>query len=187
MVMSSTTGRVETPSAIGYGFWGQNFVERQSFMTRSRLACSLALAAFGLGASAASAQTPGHALSITQEEPKSSRPGPNEPREAPPASVAPAVTVTFKTNSADISDRAKADLDNVAKTITEQRLAQIELRAFAGSDDPTEARRVALARALAVRSYLIDQGVTARIEVGAFSAARNARAGERVEVLAPGP
>jgi outer membrane protein OmpA-like peptidoglycan-associated protein len=156
-------------------------------MTRSRLACSLALAAFGLGASAASAQTSGHALSITQEEPKSSRPGPNEPREAPPAGVAPAVTVLFKSNSADISDRAKADLDTIAKAISEQRMAQVELRAFASSEDPAEARRLALARALTVRSYLIDQGVTARIEVGAFSATRNARTGERVEVLAPGP
>jgi outer membrane protein OmpA-like peptidoglycan-associated protein len=159
-------------------------------MTRCRLACSLALAAFGLGVSAASAQTSGHALSITQTdpaEPKSSRPGPNEPREAPPASVAPAVTVLFKNNSADISDRAKADLDNVAKTISEQRMTQVELRAFASSEDPAEARRVALARALTVRSYLIDQGVMARIEVGAFLAARNARSGERVEILVPGP
>jgi outer membrane protein OmpA-like peptidoglycan-associated protein len=156
-------------------------------MTRSRVACSLALAAFGLGASAASAQTSGHALSITQEEPKSSRPGPNDPREAPAASVAPAVTVMFKSNSADISDRAKAELDNVAKTISEQRMMQVELRAFASGEDPAEARRVALARALTVRSYLIDQGVTARIEVGAFSAVRSARSGERVEVLAPGP
>jgi outer membrane protein OmpA-like peptidoglycan-associated protein len=95
--------------------------------------------------------------------------------------------VLFKSNSADISDRAKADLNGVAKTISEQRMTQIELRAFAiGGDDPVEGRRIAVARALAVRSYLIDQGVTARIEVGAFTA-RNAHAEERVEVLAPGP
>jgi outer membrane protein OmpA-like peptidoglycan-associated protein len=159
-------------------------------MIRSRLACSLALAAFGLGASAASAQITGHSLSVTPAPPdemKSSRPGPNESREAPPASTAPAVTITFKSNSADISDKARAELDTIARTITEQRMTQVELRAFAAGDDPAEGRRVALARALAVRSYLIDQGVTARIDVGAFSAARTARADERVEVLAPGP
>jgi outer membrane protein OmpA-like peptidoglycan-associated protein len=175
-------------------------------MTRSRVACSLALAAFGLGAGAAlglgvpaaSAQNVRTMGSVVQEpvtkpaemttpeaEPKSSRPAPNEPREAPPSSVAPTVTVLFGSNSADISDAGKAALDRVAKTISQQRMAQVELRAFAGGADPADVRRVALARALAVRSYLIDQGVTARIEVGAFAASRGA--GERVDVLAPGP
>ena len=93
----------------------------------------------------------------------------------------------FASNSAEISDVAKADLDRVAKNIAQQRMSQVEVRAFAGGADPTDARKVALARALAVRSYLIDQGVMARIEVGAFLAARNARSGERVEILVPGP
>jgi outer membrane protein OmpA-like peptidoglycan-associated protein len=170
------------------------------FMTRFRVACSLALAVFGLGASVASAQNvpatapaavapPTTAAQATapDAEPKSSRPAANEPREAPPAGVTPAVSVLFGANSAEISDRAKADLDRVAKTISEQRMPQVELRAFAGGADPADARKVALVRALAVRSYLIDQGVTARIEVGAFAPSRNSRSGERVDVLAPGP
>jgi outer membrane protein OmpA-like peptidoglycan-associated protein len=169
-------------------------------MTRFRVACCLALAVFGLGASVASAQNVRTQGSLVQEpvttpgdtsapgaEPKSSRPAPNEPREAPPAAVTPAVSVVFGANSAEISDRAKADLDRVAKTISEQRMSQVELRAFAGGDDPVDARKVALVRALAVRSYLIDQGVTARIEVGTFAPARNGKGGERVDVLAPGP
>jgi outer membrane protein OmpA-like peptidoglycan-associated protein len=168
-------------------------------MTRFRVACSLALAVFGLGASVAAAQNVRTQGSLVQEpvttpadtpapgpEPKSSRPAPNEPREAPPAGVAPAVSVVFGANSAEISDRAKADLDRVARTISEQRMSQVELRAFAGGADPVDARKVALVRALAVRSYLIDQGVTARIEVGAFAPTRNG-SGERVDVLAPGP
>ena len=104
-------------------------------------------------------------------DPKAARPAPNEQRAAPPSSVAPAVSVLFATNSAEISDLGKSDLDRVAKTISQQRMAAVELRAFAGGTDPTDARKVALARALAVRSYLIDQGVKARIEVGAFAAA----------------
>jgi outer membrane protein OmpA-like peptidoglycan-associated protein len=127
------------------------------------------------------------AAPVPPPEPKSTRPGPNEPREAPPSRGTPAVSVTFGSNSAEISDVAKADLDRVAKTISQQRMSQVELRAFAGGPDPAEARKVALARALAVRSYLIDQGVKARIEVGAFSATRNTSGGERVDVLAPGP
>jgi outer membrane protein OmpA-like peptidoglycan-associated protein len=162
-------------------------------MTRFRVACSLALAVFGLGASVASAQNvvppPATPTQVTPpgSEPKSSRPAPNEAREAPPAGVAPAVSIVFGANSAEISDRAKADLDRIARTISEQRMLQVELRAFASGADPVDARKVALVRALAVRSYLIDQGVTARIEVGAFAPARNGRSGERVDVLAPGP
>ena len=168
-------------------------------MRRSRVACSLALAVAGL-ASAASAQNVRTMGSLVQEpsttpadpaapeaEPKSSRPAPNEVREAPPSSVAPAVTITFASNSADISDAAKADLDRLARTISQQRLPQVELRAFAAGAEPADVRRVALARALAVRSYLIDQGVTARIDVGAFAAQRGSKTGERVDVLAPGP
>jgi outer membrane protein OmpA-like peptidoglycan-associated protein len=169
----------------------QNPLERQLFMTRFRVACCLALAVFGLGASAASAQNVPATATVQatapDPEPKSSRPAPNEPREAPPAGVAPAVSVVFGANSAEISDRAKADLDRVAKTISEQRMSQVELRAFAVGADPVDARKVALVRALAVRSYLIDQGVTARIEVGTFAPTRNGKAGERVDVLAPGP
>jgi len=120
-------------------------------------------------------------------DPKAARPSPNEQRAAPPSSVAPTVSVLFATNSAEISDLGKSDLDRVAKTISQQRMAQVELRAFAGGADPADARKVALARALAVRSYLIDQGVKARIEVGAFAASRGPGAGERVDVLAPGP
>ena len=162
-------------------------------MTRFRVACCLALAMFGLGAGAASAQTvvapstTSAQAAVPEPEPKSSRPAPNEPREAPSPGVAPAVSVVFGANSAEISERAKADLDRVAKTISEQRMSQVELRAFAGGADPVDARKVALVRALAVRSYLIDQGVTARIEVGTFAPTRNGKAGERVDVLAPGP
>jgi outer membrane protein OmpA-like peptidoglycan-associated protein len=169
-------------------------------MSRSRVACSLALAVFGLGAPAASAQNVRSMGSLVQEpvttpaettapegEPKSSRPAPNELRDAPRSNVAPVVTVLFGSNSADISDAGKAALDRLAKTISQQRMTQVELRAFAGGAEPADVRRVALARALAVRSYLIDQGVKARIEVGAFTAGRNGGAGERVDVLMPGP
>ena len=171
-------------------------------MRRSRVACSLALAALSLGAATASAQnvretvplalaplaTPAQTTEpVPEPEPKSSRPAPNEPREAPHSSVAPAISVLFGANSAEISDRGKADLDRVAKAISQQRMPQVELRAFAGGGDPADARKVALVRALAVRSYLIDQGVTARIEVGAFAPPRNGGAGERVDVLAPSP
>ena len=61
----------------------------------------------------------------------------------------------------------------------------IELRAYASGSDFTEARNVALARGLSVRTYLIDQGVKARIEVGAFASNGSGPGSERVDVLGP--
>src|SRR5262249_21352798 len=137
-VHASTADGLRRPPSLDMVFACQNPLERQSFMTRFRVACCLALAVFGLGASAASAQNVPATATVQatapDAEPKSSRPAPNEPREAPAASVAPAVSVVFGANSAEISDRAKADLDRVAKTISEQRMPQVELRAFAGGD-----------------------------------------------------
>jgi hypothetical protein len=54
------------------------------------------------------------------------------------------------------------------------------LRAYAGGGD-ADGRKVSLARALIVRSYLIDKGVKSRIEIGAFSG----EGGDRVDILVP--
>jgi outer membrane protein OmpA-like peptidoglycan-associated protein len=95
--------------------------------------------------------------------------------------------VLFAMDSAEINDSARSELDRIAKGAKARGLKQIELRAYAGGSDVVESRKVALARALAVRSYLIDQGVKARIEVGTFGpAARAAGPPERVDLVAPG-
>ena len=98
----------------------------------------------------------------------------------PPAAATPIIaSVAFVPQSAEISTVGRAELDRVAQSVKGGR--GVELRAYASGSDPTEARKVALARALSVRSYLIDQGVRARIEVGAFASS----GGERVDVLGP--
>lgn len=91
-----------------------------------------------------------------------------------------AATVAFSGQSAELSDAAKADLDRVAKNISDRSLRQVELRAHTGNNDP-ESRKVSLARALIVRSYLIDKGVKSRIEIGAFAG----DGGDRVDILVP--
>jgi outer membrane protein OmpA-like peptidoglycan-associated protein len=73
----------------------------------------------------------------------------------------------------------RSELDQIAKRITDKRLRHIELRAFATGGD-LGSRKIALARALVVRAYLIDSGVKSRIEVGSF-----AGDGEHVEILVP--
>lgn len=95
----------------------------------------------------------------------------------------PAATVLFGSQSAEISGPGRAELDRIVKTMAGSR--QIELRAYARGVDANDARKVSLARALAVRSYLIDQGLKARIEVGAFTSEGTSGGAERVEVFAP--
>ena len=111
---------------------------------------------------------------------------PIAPPVAPP--VAPAVpgqgeplaVIPFTFRSAILNDAAKAELNRVAKTVKDKGLRQLEIRAFATGSDP-DSRKVALARALVVRSYLIDQRLKARVEIGSFTGE-----GEHVEILVPG-
>jgi outer membrane protein OmpA-like peptidoglycan-associated protein len=103
-----------------------------------------------------------------------------------PASMpgAPAGTVHFGTRSAEITDEAKAELGRIAKTLKSAR--SIALRAYAGGGDPDDDRKVALARALSVRSYLIDLGVKAKIDISTFAHLPNAGGSEYVDVVIPG-
>lgn len=103
----------------------------------------------------------------------------------PPPATAATANVQFAGNSAEISDVAKAELNRVAADAIMHSYRQIELRAFAGGTDLAESRKISLARALAVRSYLIDQGVKSRIEVGAFGAAAGGGPVDRVDLLTP--
>jgi outer membrane protein OmpA-like peptidoglycan-associated protein len=87
--------------------------------------------------------------------------------------------VAFMDRSAALTPATKAELDQIARRIADQKLRHIELRAFAADTGP-DSRKIALARALVVRSYLMDKGVKSRIEVGSFSGD-----GDSVEILVP--
>ncbi|MBS0540293.1 MAG: OmpA family protein [Proteobacteria bacterium] len=104
---------------------------------------------------------------------------------APAVPAAPSgntlTSISFGPQSAEISGAARTDLERAAQNMKGVR--QIELRAYASGSDPTEARKIALARALSVRSYLIDQGIRGRIEVGAFASSAGGAGGERVDIL----
>lgn len=91
----------------------------------------------------------------------------------------PFATIGFIGRSVVLTPATKAELDRLARRIADQKLRHLELRAFAADIGP-DSRKVALARALVVRSYLIDRGVKSRIEVGSFSGD-----GDSVEILVP--
>ncbi len=89
----------------------------------------------------------------------------------PPGPLVNQVRVLFQGGSATLSDSATAQLVRLAKQLSRDTSARIQLLAYAKSMDggPSKARRLSLSRALAVRTFLIDQGVrSTRMDVRAL-------------------
>lgn len=101
---------------------------------------------------------------------------PAEPAASTPG--APLGVIGFAGQSANLTEATRAELDQIVKRIAEKGVRQIELRGFAFGG--VDGRKVALARALVVRAYLIDAKIKARIEVGSFEGE-----GAYVEILGP--
>ena len=82
--------------------------------------------------------------------------------------------VRFAPGVADLGGDARSVLDAIVQKLGSQPNQRIELVAYAsapggGADDAIEARRTSLARAVAVRAYLIQRGVAGtRIDVRAL-------------------
>lgn len=106
--------------------------------------------------------------------PKVSTTKPTSPAPTPVVSAPVAKTATldagqdsfrllFGGQSADLSQDYTAVLDQIAARLTNSKDSKIQLRAFAdGTPETTsKARRLSLTRALTVRSYLLDKGVSA--------------------------
>ena len=93
-----------------------------------------------------------------------------------------AATVAFVPQSAVLSSDAKVDLDRLVKNMGDRKPRLIEIRAYAGTGD-ADSRKVSLARALVVRSYLIERGIKTRIEVGAYGGNSRGGGSERVDIL----
>lgn len=94
----------------------------------------------------------------------------------------PAATVTFAPRSADLSDGNRILLERFAKDANTRRVRQILLYGYASDGDLVEARKLALARVLAVHAGLIDLGLRANIEIGDFAQANEAMP-DRVDVM----
>jgi outer membrane protein OmpA-like peptidoglycan-associated protein len=111
-----------------------------------------------------------------------------------PVQMASATTVgnaasalKFKAGATDIGSSAQPVLDNIANRLlaNESLRVQIVSHATGGADDAMEARRVSLARAVAVRAYLIEKGVRSlRIDVRALgNRADTGPAADQVDLL----
>jgi outer membrane protein OmpA-like peptidoglycan-associated protein len=83
----------------------------------------------------------------------------------------PALSINFGAGGADLPDNARDDLDRLATTLQQSSASRVQLLAYAAGSDgqASQVRRLSLDRALAVRKYLLDQGIAAsRIEVRAL-------------------
>jgi outer membrane protein OmpA-like peptidoglycan-associated protein len=95
--------------------------------------------------------------------------------------------VRFSNGKADVPAQARAVLDGLAQRLLASS-ERVRLAAFSGraGDLSSEARRLSLARALAVRSYLVAKGVPVeRVDVLAFGGAIDG-VSDRVDVLVRG-
>ena len=97
------------------------------------------------------------------------------------------VQLGFGESASQLDDKAKRDLDVLVRTIGSDEETRLQLTAYAsapGADNASQARRLSLSRALAVRSYLIEKGVkSTRIDVRALGNKNEGGPADRVDVL----
>ncbi|MBF0267481.1 MAG: OmpA family protein [Alphaproteobacteria bacterium] len=94
--------------------------------------------------------------------------------------------VVFADGATRIPDNKLTDLKALAGRMSKDEDIRLQLLAYAEGTDAnaSKARRLSLSRALAVRSYLIDQGVrSTRIDVRALGNKAGSGPAERVDVV----
>lgn len=98
----------------------------------------------------------------------------------------PSFRVLFDQKSAKISDAARAPLQELSNRMKESENLRVQLLAYAEGSPETasQARRLSLSRALAVRSFLINQGVrSTRMDVRALGNKAESGPRDRVDAV----
>ena len=105
----------------------------------------------------------------------------------PPATATEGqIRIAFTADSAEIPDADRAQLDALAQKMAGDENLRIQLLAYAAGTPETasRARRMSLSRALAVRSYLIKQGVrSTRMDVRALGNNVEGSPADRVDII----
>jgi len=124
-----------------------------------------------------------------QPEPEPAVTAAVEPQ-ATPQTSAPAtpgtVAVLFPAGGAELPGDAESQLDSVVAALDADASVRLQLKAYADGADgaASAARRLSLSRALAVRGYLIDAGVSStRIDVRALGSKFESGPADRVDVI----
>ena len=95
--------------------------------------------------------------------------------------------LVFKDGASDLDAEVKGRIDeNVTSRLIKESALRVEIRAYApGADDaPSSDRRLSLARGLAVREYLKNQGIDpARMNIRAMGKNTERAPIDRVDVI----
>lgn len=105
-----------------------------------------------------------------------------------PAPDAAILRVSFAADTSTLDDKAIADVTAFADTFKE-RGGRVRLRGYAGpaGSSSSNMRRLSLRRVLAVRDFLIAQGISAeRMTVQALGGVKDSGPQDRVDILKPG-
>ncbi len=97
-----------------------------------------------------------------------------------------ALRLLFDDGSAKLPDAAQARLQSLTQRLNDDEALQVQLVAYAAgtAETSSQARRLSLSRALAVRSYLIDKGVrSTRMDVRALGNKAEDGPADRVDVV----
>ncbi len=98
-------------------------------------------------------------------------------------------SILFAKGSADLTDEGRAELKALADDMSRDESLRVQLLAFAGSDGSSSnvARRLSLSRALVVRGFLIDQGISStRMQVRALGDRSEGGPEDRVDIKPQG-
>ncbi len=132
--------------------------------------------------------------STVRAEPAPPKVRPAAPRETrtaalpparPPVDEKEALRVVFSGSSSRLTEEGESALRTLVRSVAETE-SRIQLKAFAAgsSDRPSTARRLSLSRALAVRSFLIEQGMrSTKIDVRALGVPADDGPADRVDVI----
>jgi outer membrane protein OmpA-like peptidoglycan-associated protein len=156
-------------------------------------------AALSLMSSAEASETPAPSTPVAPSESEAIAPTvpevPAPPGQTQIAAASPTETIDldarllFAEGSAELSAEDKQKLLALADQLQRDPEIRIQLLAFAAGDDetPNAARRLSLSRALAVRSFLVDQGITAaRVQVRALGQSSEDGPPDRVDIKPQG-
>ena len=94
--------------------------------------------------------------------------------------------ILFGEGSADLSTTAQSELSSVAEQLLQNADTRVQLRAYASGDEgaSSQARRLSLSRAVAVRRFLIEQGVSStRMDVRALGNQAKENPADRVDIV----
>ena len=106
---------------------------------------------------------------------------------SPPTSItvgAP-VSIAFGADSSQLPDDSKGRLDGIIRSMSSNDRLRAQIVAYAAgtSDTASQARRISLSRALAVRAYLIEKGVAStRLDVRALGYQVEGGSPDRVDI-----